>query len=211
MPICHSDVMHDNPVDTHSWMIGLDSWIIQDGNYPDFVTGQRTDYALEFASRGGLRRLDEAQEVGVHWIAGSHYEVTAQIVHDEPNAQVLDFGILAYHYIGIEDPEHQSQVGAWVTGEINLSADPFFYFEELASEDGFPALIYAWTVQEVLQRTGENTPQDGTDHAQVDKRHGFVRIEKTDAWGDASKLPSYLLRCRMEPAPRSAVRSFDNP
>jgi hypothetical protein len=202
--------MHHDPVDTHSWMIGLDSWIIQDGNYPDFVTGQRTDFALEFASRGGLRRLDEAQAMGVRWIAGSQYEVTAQVVHDEPNAQVLDFGILAYHFIGIEDPEHQSHVGAWVTGEINLSVDPFFYFEELAREEGFPALIYAWTVQEVLQKTGENT-QDGAEHDLAGKTNGFVRVEKTDAWDDVNKLPSYLLRCRLEPGPRAAVRSIDNP
>lgn len=30
--------MTDNPPDRQSWLIGLDSWIIQDGNYPDFVT-----------------------------------------------------------------------------------------------------------------------------------------------------------------------------
>jgi hypothetical protein len=203
--------MLENPVGAHAWMVGLDSWIIQDGNYPDFATGQRTEFALEFASRDGLRRLDEAQEVDVHWIAGSHYEVTAQIVHDEPNAQVLDFGILAYHFIGIEDPEHQSHVGAWVTGEINLSVDPFFYFEELAREDGFPALIYAWTVQEVLQKTGATTPQDSADRVAADKTPGFVTIENTDAWGDDRGLASYLLRCRLEPAPRSAVRSLDNP
>jgi hypothetical protein len=203
--------MHDDPVDAHSWMIGLDSWIIQDGNYPDFVAGQRTDFALEFASRGGLRLLDAAPTVGVHWIAGSHYEVTAQIVHDAPNAQVLDFGILAYHFIGIEDPEHQSHVGAWVTGEINLSVDPFFYFEGLANEAGFPALIYSWTVEDVLQHTGKSTPQDGTDHGQADKKHGFVMLEKTDAWADDGTPSSYLLRCRMEPAPRSAVRSPGHP
>ena len=203
--------MQDNSVDAHSWLIGVDSWVIQDGNYPDFVTGQRTEFALEFASRGGLTRLDDAHEVGAHWIAGSHYEVTARIVHDEPNAQVLDFGILAYHFIGIEDPEHQSHVGAWVTGVIDLGVDPFFYFEDLAREDGFPPLIYTWTVQEVLQKTGESAPHDGTDHAPADKTHGFVRIEQTDAWGDLRTLPSYLLRCRLEPAPRSAVRSLDNP
>ena len=68
--ICHCGVMHDSPVDTHSWMIGLDSWVIQDGNYPDFETGQRTDFALEFASRGGLKRLDGAHEVSVRRIEG---------------------------------------------------------------------------------------------------------------------------------------------
>lgn len=57
-------------------------------------------------------------------------------MHDEPNAQVLDLGILAYHFIGIEDPTHQPRIGAWVTGEINLSVDPFFYFDSLAHEEG---------------------------------------------------------------------------
>jgi hypothetical protein len=38
--------MHDDPDGTHEWLIGLDSWVIQDGNYPDFVTGQRADFAL---------------------------------------------------------------------------------------------------------------------------------------------------------------------
>jgi hypothetical protein len=192
-------------------MIGLDSWVVQDGNYPDFETGQRTDFALEFASRGGLKRLDGTQEMSVRWIAGSNYEVTAQVVHDAPNAQVLDFGILAYHFIGIEDPEHQSQVGAWVTGEINLSIDPFFYFDQLAHEEGFPALIYTWTVQEILQRVREESPHFGADHVHADKSQGFVRIEKTDVWEDVSTLPSYVLRCRMEPLPRSTVRSLHNP
>lgn len=203
--------MQDNPVNAHSWLVGLDSWVVQDGNYPDFVTGQRTDFALEFASRGGLKMLDGAQEVSVRWIEGSHYEVTAQIVHDKPNAQVLDFGILAYHFIGIEDPTHQPQIGAWVTGEINLSVDPFFYFDQLALEEGFPALIYTWTVQEILQKVGEAPPYIGADHVHADKSHEFIRIEKTDVWGDDSSLPSYLLRCRMEPVPRSIVRSLGNP
>lgn len=203
--------MQDNPVNAHSWLVGLDSWVVQDGNYPDFVTGQRTDFALEFASRGGLKMLDEAQEVSVRWIEGSHYEVTAQIVHDKPNAQVLDFGILAYHFIGVEDPTHQPQIGAWVTGEINLSVDPFFYFDQLALEEGFPALIYTWTVQEILQKVGEAPPYISADHGHADKSHDFIRIEKTDVWGDDSSLPSYLLRCRMEPVPRSIVRSLGNP
>ena len=209
--ICHPDLMQDNPVNAHSWLVGLDSWIVQDGNYPDFVTGQRTGFALEFASRRGLRLLDGAQEVSVRWIEGSRYEVTAQIVHDKPNAQVLDFGILAYHFIGIEDPTHQPRIRAWVTGEINLSVDPFLYFDQLAHEDGFPALIYTWTVQEILQKVeGESLPI-GDDHVHANTSQDFVRVEKTDAWTDDSTLPSYLLRCRMEPVPRSIVRPLGNP
>jgi len=180
--------MHDNPADPHSWMIGIDSWVIQDGNYPDFVTGQRADFAVEFASRGGLRRLDGAHEASVRWVEDSDYEVTAQIVHDKPNAQVLDFGLRVYHFIGIEDPAHESHVGAWVTGVVNVAVDPFFYRDELAREDGFPPLLYGWTVQEVLQRT-------------ADEPSGLVRVDRTDAWADGVPSPSYVLRCRREPGP----------
>lgn len=203
--------MQDGPGNAHSWLVGLDAWIVQDGKYPDLVTGERTEFALEFASRGGLRLLDGAHEVSVRWIEGSRYEVTAQIVHDKPNAQVLDFGILAYHFIGIEDPTHQPRIGAWVTGEINLSVDPFFYFDQLALEEGFPALIYTWTVEEILQKVGEGSPRIGADHVPADKSRDFVRIDKTDVWADVSTLPSYLFRCRMEPVSRSTVRSLDKP
>ena len=190
MPMCHAGVMHENPLDTHTWMIGIDSWVIQDGSHPDFGTGQRAEFALEFASRSGLRRLDGSHQVGARWVAGSDYEVTAQVVHDEPNAQVLDFGVLAYHFVGIEDPEHRPEVGAWVTGVINVAVDPSFYVDELAKEDGFPALIYTWTVDEVLQRT----PDEPT---------GLVKVDRTDAWAD-DESPGYVLRCRLEPgAPKS--------
>ncbi|MDO9494552.1 MAG: hypothetical protein Q7J48_02515 [Nocardioides sp.] len=150
--------MHDDPLAAQTWMIGIDSWVIQDGNYPDFVTGQRAEFALEFASRSGLRRLDGPQEVSVRWVADSRYEVTAQIVHDKPNAQVR--------------------------------VDPSFYVDDLAREDGFPPLSYAWTVQEVL-RWASAAPDD------------LASVEKTDAWAD--KSPGYVLRCRLEPAPRSAT------
>jgi hypothetical protein len=209
--ICHPDFMPANAANADSWLVGLDSWVVQDGNYPDFVTGQRTDFALEFASRDGLKLLDGERSVSVRWIEGSRYEVTAQIVHDKPNAQVLDFGILAYHFIGIEDPTHQPRMGAWLTGEINLSVDPFFYFDQLAHEEGFPALIYTWTVQEILEKVGEEPPHIGADQVHADKSQHFVRIEKTDVWGDDSTLPSYLLRCRLKPKPRSMVRLLAGP
>ena len=171
-------------------MIGIDPWVIQDGNYPDFVTGQRAEFALEFASRSGLRRLDGTHEAKVRWIEDCDYEVTARVVHDRPNAQVLDFGILACHFIGIEDPEHRPQVGSWVTGVLHVAVDPFFYVDTLAKEDGFPALIYAWTVDEVLQYA-------------ADVPSGLVRVEKTDAWAD-DRPSGYVLRCRLEPgAPKS--------
>ena len=55
-------------------------------------------------------------------------------------------------------------------------------------------------MQEVLQWTEEGAPQDGADHLRTDDSRGLVRIEKTDAWADVSRSPSYVLRCRLETA-----------
>jgi hypothetical protein len=30
------------------WSLSLDSWIVQDGNYPDFESGQHAEFAVEF-------------------------------------------------------------------------------------------------------------------------------------------------------------------
>src|SRR5687767_2983513 len=69
LTICHPDFVQAN-ANGHSWLVGLDSWVVQDGNYPDFVTGQRTDFALEFVSRGGQKPLDGQQEVSVRSAEG---------------------------------------------------------------------------------------------------------------------------------------------
>lgn len=167
-------------------MIGIDSWVIQDGNYPDFVTGQRAELAVEYASRSGLRGLSGEHEVSARWVGGSAYDVIARVVHDEPNARVLDCGLLVYHFVGIEDPEHRSEVGAWVTGVVDLGVDPGFYADGLARESGFPQLAYAWTVEEVLRRA-RGAPAD------------LTVVERTDAWAD--EAPGYVLRCRLDPRP----------
>ena len=32
----------------NGWSLSLDSWIVQDGNYPDFAGGQQAEFAIEF-------------------------------------------------------------------------------------------------------------------------------------------------------------------
>ena len=35
-------------VTSRPWWIGLANWVLQDGNYTDFATGERRQFALEF-------------------------------------------------------------------------------------------------------------------------------------------------------------------
>src|ERR1700678_726165 len=79
----------------HIWEVGLSSWIIQDGNYGDFETGQSADFALEFYSQsfdGTHIKTKSARSLGA-----AKFDVTAEVIYLTPKVWVLDFGIRAFH------------------------------------------------------------------------------------------------------------------
>ena len=87
-----------------AWTVGLESWVIQDGNYPDFVAGQRAEFALELYAADGLRRTDPVDQPGCRLVADSTYEVCAEVVHADRDAVVPSFGLLAYSIRMIDVP-----------------------------------------------------------------------------------------------------------
>ena len=55
--------------------------------------------------------MDGAHEVSVRWSEGSHYELTAQIVHDKPNAPVLIYSWTVQEILQKVD-EESPRIGA---------------------------------------------------------------------------------------------------
>jgi hypothetical protein len=178
------------------WCIGLGAWVIQDGNYGDFVRGERTRFALE----ADVERLDPAPaaERGAARVDGNRYRVTASIMSIDEVA-VLDFGLRAY-CMGWELPSAE-----WVTGELTVSVDPFTYFEGLASEPGVPPLIYTWHLADIRRNV---TPWVESEHQYFERDPHEARWEsvpETNAWTDwrggtgawSLSMPDYLLECEL--------------
>lgn len=130
--------------------VGLSAWIIADGNYADFVVGQKAKFALEFYPSHGLNVAQDGPPVAQH-LKASHYRVRAQVVFADANVWVIDAGSFMA-FCEQRPPEH-GRVGAWVEGEIYLGIDPFFYFEYLHRMDGMPPLTYSWIVREIARET----------------------------------------------------------
>jgi len=61
-----------------TWNIGLDSWIIQDGNYPDFTAGDERRFALEFAPK--KVSLDSSKHVHTEHISGARYRFAGEVL-----------------------------------------------------------------------------------------------------------------------------------
>jgi hypothetical protein len=58
--------------------IGLSSWIIQDGNFPEIEVGSEHRMALEFYAKDGLRPAQGAKSF--RHVQGVDYEIVADVI-----------------------------------------------------------------------------------------------------------------------------------
>jgi hypothetical protein len=178
----------------HIWEVGLSSWIIQDGNYGDFETGKNVDFALEFYSQSfdkANKKTKSARSLG-----DAKYDITAEVIYLTEEVWVLDFGLRAFHD---SKPPPGTIVGSFVTANIYLGIDPFFYFEELHALPGMLPLIYSWKVASIGQQTApliESLNASGQKALVRDAtKHGYRTIGKTDGWEDGGGNAEYILFC----------------
>lgn len=184
----------------------MSSWIIQDGNYPDFEVGQTPEFAVEFwlTDGGGARTSD--REKSATSAGGPLYDATAEIVFQTAEITILDIGILVYRETSPSDTPLSAATRAAV--QLGLGVDPFFYFERLNKIPDVPPLVYSWKILSILRQTApfiEQVAEEGflkgrTIHVRDERLLGYEEISRTDAWNDDG-YAEYLLRCQLLPLP----------
>ncbi len=174
--------------------VGIASWIIQDGNYPDFETGKEYRFALEMfpiamaASQNRARYLEPRD--------GCDYVFGGQVVLIWPEVVVLDVGILIYRDGGVEG---LPPVGEYAAGELYLGVDPFFWTETHSKRSGAPNLFYDWLIEEILLETTpwiESLDDQGNKIRRRDEvPQTFAAVDRTNAFEDDDGNAHYILRC----------------
>ncbi len=174
--------------------VSLDSWIIQDGNYPNFRVGEKKQFAIEFYPHS-LKPTGCNQHSAIN-IRLNLYKICGQLVFRTEDVCVLDMGFLAYQET---PPPRFAPEGSWVEGEIYLGIDPFAYFEHLKNIPGMPSLTYGFLVREILlETTPWLTTSDASGRTRMvrdEQNESFKEVEKTDAWHDDGGHASYVLTC----------------
>lgn len=132
----------------NSLNIGIDSWIIQDGNYDDFEIGQESKFAIEFYPIS--LKSSDCRSKSLTELNFNRYKICAQIIFCNKEVWVLDFGFMAFQEI---EPPKFTAKDIWVEGEIYLGIDPFFYFEYLNKVPDMPCLTYDFKIEEILLET----------------------------------------------------------
>ncbi len=204
------------------WWIGLDGWVLQDGNYTDCGDRRPTTVragvrlpATSTPANAPSNGLPRSTYTGRSTI----YEVTGQLIRSsvKPHADgfVLGFGLRAYSTWMVLDDLEPPVAGDSLTGEIHLSVDPFIDMDKMAHRPDMPALIYTWTVEEIqLNRTPAIRvefghplyvgPDEGPSIVRDPGREEWLTIDQTRMWDDDGG--SYRLKCRLEnPVPRSSM------
>jgi hypothetical protein len=174
--------------------IGIDAWIIQDGNYGDFSVGQEAQFALEFYPHS--LKSSNCESPSAVLLKATRYQVCGQVVYRTDGLWVLDMGLLAYQE---GQPPRDVTKGSWVEGEIHLGVDPFMYFEYLKDMSGIPAMTYGFRVEQILLETTPwlaKSDESGRTMMVRDERNESYRdVMETNAWSDDNGHASYVLKC----------------
>jgi len=183
--------------------IGVDAWIIQDGNYGDFEVGGSHRFAVEFSPHEVVA-IDAPTSAGcvLRHVGGALHEIEGAVVRAAPNDWVIDFGMRAFQEAR---PPEWARPGVLLRGVVYLGIDPFFYFERLKNEPGMPDLFLEWTIRRIcLETTPWVESRDASGRilrARADRDPTFVEVPKTDAWNDDGGHAHYVLECdATEPA-----------
>lgn len=183
--------------------IGICSWVIEDGNYDNFATGDDVKFALQFDSEDLVAAEENAALEAVH-LSSWKYKITAKVLFVDEDCWVIDTGAFRA-YTDDARTKSEAKAGDIVTGNITLWIDQYDYQEFHYKNPEMPLLSYRWTVQKLQMYTApyiKATTDDGVlVYQQDESRESFIDIIKTDASKDDERNATYLLFCTMQAGP----------
>lgn len=191
-PLASGVKQHTGPMQRVA--VGVDSWIIQDGNYGDFATGDSQKFALEFGGKGLAPSAKKGRNAQL--LNTSIYRIRAEVVFVHPKVWVIDFGVRAFWE---SEPPSFAEAGSWIEGDVFVGIDPFFYTEYLRKLPDMPNLYYEWKIMAIsrddtpwLSRVNE---RGGTTLSRDLTRERWSEVPRTAAWDDDGGRSSYVLQC----------------
>ncbi len=173
-----------------TWNIGLNAWIVQDGNHPDFGVNETATFAVEFYQRPGTALEASNSDVLATHLRDATYQVVGKKIEETSKITVLDIGILVYSQF--ESQFAIAGCGTCFQTELNLGVDPYDFSGHV------PAIVYSWHITSILRQTAPfiETVRGGRKLMTRDaSRLGYEEIRKTDAWNDDKGRADYVLVC----------------
>jgi len=183
----------------NQWNIGLASWVIQDGNYPDFHRGEVIEFPVEFTLINGIV-LSEKTEKSAYLLGDGRHQVVGEIIYlsGDKKFWILDFGIYAFGS-GKAIAEAELNIGTTVRADIYLRVDEASYFSYVNKLPNIPPLIYRWKVEHIMLDTTPwiaSNKFSSKNFVRDVSKVSYQKIEQTNAWSDGPSA-EYDLGCTL--------------
>jgi hypothetical protein len=172
------------------WTVGIQAWVIQDGNYDEFLVGRRYEFEVEalplLVEESAIAEVPRVRHVedGRHEFSGA---VLKFLGH---GAWVIDFGVYCY---GKGPLPEGLQIGDTLAGEVSFFlASPSVYEEAFGTQA--PFRTYSWRVDEIHLDTTPWVDEGGVLRRPTNA--GYVGVQATNALAD-DPTAFYLLDCTL--------------
>ncbi len=180
----------------NEYSIGLDSWIIRDGNYEEFEAGKDYDFAVEFYSKH-IEKSEKTEIMCSHLFSGLN-RIQAKVVFIGSECWIIDLGFLAYTKM---ENKNGFQVGDFIEMEAYLGIDPFYYFEELNAIKDIPPMIYHWRLNKILLDTTpwitKKNKRGESGRIRNLSESSSESIQQTNSWDDDDGSAAYILDVKL--------------
>jgi hypothetical protein len=173
------------------WTLGIQAWVIQDGNYGEFVVGRRYDFEVE-----GLPVTVEQSEVAkvpqIRHVEDGRHEFSGAVLRFLGHgAWVIDFGV---HCYGKAPLPEGLRIGDALAGEVSFFlSSPAVY--DQAFETKAPFRTYSWRVEGIRLETTPWVEEGGVRRRDLTEP-GYVAVQATNALAD-DPTAFYLLDCTL--------------
>jgi hypothetical protein len=173
------------------WTVGIEAWVIQDGNYEEFLVGRRYDFQVE-ALPLSVNRSEVAEVPRLRHVEHERHEFSGAVLKFHGHgAWVIDFGIYCY---GKTPLPEGLRIGDTLAGEVSFFlASPTVY--EQAFETEAPFRTYSWRV-EVIHLDTTPWVEEGVVRRRDLANAGYVGVQATNALAD-DPTAFYLLDCTL--------------
>jgi hypothetical protein len=173
------------------WAVGIQAWVIQDGNYDEFLVGRRYNFEVE-ALPLTVEQSNVAAVPRVRHVEDGRHEFSGAVLKFLGHgAWVIDFGVYCY---GKAPLPEGLRIGDTLAGEVSFFlASPAVYEEAFQTEG--PFRTYSWRVEGIRLETMPWV-EEGVVRRRDPTKAGYLGVQATNAMaGDPTAF--YLLDCTL--------------
>jgi len=152
--------MHSELRQSSAISVWCGGWVIQDGVYPDFSSGQMITTAFEFGFVQGFQDASDSSQLSLRALSDSHgeFQVTGRVTWANAEIVVVDTGLLRLHMRRFSAEDPPLRLDSVVEGKVRLGLSPWIRESFFLAVPATLRISHECRVDRIWKRSGKLRP-----------------------------------------------------